>query len=64
MDYQYDLFFSNGSRRGVVADVEAVEMDMPDLGMVFVFLAEQPTEVGLAELVGDTLTFKRGPKNL
>ncbi len=50
--------------RGVVADVNAVKVDMLDLGMVFVFLAEQSAEVGLAELVGDTLTFKRVPKNL
>lgn len=46
----------------MVANVEAVEMDMLDLGMVFVFLAEQTAAVGLAELVGDTLTFKRVQK--
>ena len=40
-----------GFQRGVVADVEAVEVDMLDLGMVFVFLAKQPTEAGLAGLV-------------
>ena len=40
-----------GFQPGVVADVVAVEVDMLDLGMVFVFLAKQPTEAGLAGLV-------------
>jgi len=40
-----------GFQPGVVADVEAVEVDMLDLGMVFVFLAKQPTEAGLAGLI-------------
>ena len=40
-----------GFQLGVVADVVAVEVDMLDLGMVFVFLAKQPTEAGLAGLV-------------
>jgi hypothetical protein len=39
-----------GFQRGVVADVEAVKVDMLDLGMVFVFLAKQPTEAGLAAM--------------
>jgi hypothetical protein len=30
-----------GFQRGVVADIEAVEVDMLDLGMVFVFVTEQ-----------------------
>ena len=53
-----------GFERGVVADVEAVEVDMFDLGVVFVFLAEQTAEVGLAELVGVILTFKLPPQEL
>ena len=44
-----------GFERGVVADVEAVEVDMFDF---LYFLTEQSAEVGLAELVGDISDFQ------
>ena len=47
-----------GFQRGVVADVEAVEVDMLDLGMVFVFVTEQSAKLGRVVLVGDISDFQ------
>jgi len=51
-----------GFQRGVVADVEAVEVDMLDLGMVFVFVTEQSAKLGRVVLVGDISDFQAASK--